>query len=112
MFQIGLSALTRVLQRVCDQERCEDDIVVSHVHPGYVNTDMCPQGALTLDRGAQAPVMAALLTHSHAALRTPHDQAQRNSLRGGYLWHDCQLVDWVTGPLPPSPWKRSRPVVC
>ena len=23
------------------------------------------------------------------------------SIKGAYIWHDCQIVDWVNGPTPP-----------
>ena len=48
--KIGWSALSRIQQR----EMAADpraDIVVNHVHPGYVDTDMTShKGPLTIDR--------------------------------------------------------------
>jgi len=85
--KIGLSALSRVqqLQLAKDSRK---DIVVNHVHPGYVDTDLSShKGHLTIDRGAESSIYAALLPAG-----TP--------IRGAYLWHDCQEVDWVNGPLP------------
>ena len=65
------------------------DIVVNHVHPGYVDTDMTShKGPLTIDRGAESAVFSALLPPA-----TP--------IRGAYIWHDCSVVDWVNGPTPP-----------
>jgi len=88
--KIGLSALTRIQQRefgVREQQRA--DLVVNHVHPGYVDTDMTShKGPLSIDRGAQSSVYAALLPPA-----TP--------IRGAYIWHDNQVVDWVNGPTPP-----------
>ena len=64
------------------------DIVVNHVHPGYVDTDMTShKGHLTVDRGAESAVFAALLPPN-------------TDIRGAYIWHDCQVLDWVNGPLP------------
>jgi len=85
--KIGLSALSRIQQRLMDKDP-RDDIVVNFVHPGYVDTDMVSnQGALTIDRGAECPVYCALLP-------------AKTEIRGAYLWHDCQVIDWVNGPLP------------
>ena len=53
--KMGLSALSRIQQREMGQDKRED-IVVNHVHPGYVDTDMTrgqgPGGLepLTIDR--------------------------------------------------------------
>ena len=44
-------------------------------------------GPLTVDQGAQSAVFAALLPPG-------------TDIRGAYIWHDCQTVDWVSGPLP------------
>ena len=38
--------------------------------------------------GAAAPAWLALLPPN------------AESPRGGYIWHDKQIVDWVNGPLP------------
>jgi len=85
--KIGWSALSRVQQRVLAADS-RPDIVVNHVHPGYVDTDMTShKGHLTVDQGAQSAVFAALLPPG-------------TDIRGAYIWHDCQTVDWVSGPLP------------
>ena len=53
--KMGLSALSRIQQREMARDERED-IVVNHVHPGYVDTDMTrgqgPGGLepLTIDR--------------------------------------------------------------
>ena len=86
--KIGLSALSRIQHRELAKDTSRPDIVLNHVHPGYVDTDMTShKGHLTIDRGAEAIVYASLLPEG-----TP--------IRGAYLWHDCQVLDWVTGPLP------------
>ena len=49
--KIGFSALSRIQQRVMDSERPGEDVVINHVHPGYVDTDMTShKGPLTIDR--------------------------------------------------------------
>jgi len=87
--KIGWSALSRIQQRQMEQDKRED-IVINHVHPGYVDTDMTShKGVLTIDRGSESGVFAALLPAG-------------TDVRGAYIWHDCQIVDWVNGPTPPS----------
>lgn len=86
--KIGWSALSRIQQRMMEADPTRKDIVVNHVHPGYVDTDMTShKGHLTVDRGAQSAVFAALLPPN-------------TEIRGAYIWHDCQVIDWVNGPLP------------
>jgi len=85
--KVGWSALSRIQQRMMDSDPRED-IVVNHMHPGFVDTDMTRhQGPLTIDRGAECPVFCALLP-------------PKTEIRGAYLWHDCSILDWVNGPLP------------
>jgi len=85
--KIGWSALSRIHQREMEADP-RKDIVVNHVHPGYVDTDMTShKGPLTIDRGAESAIFAGLLPPG-----TP--------TRGAYIWHDCQVVDWVNGPTP------------
>ncbi|CAG0881512.1 unnamed protein product [Cyprideis torosa] len=58
MSKIGLSALTRIQQRQFDQDPRED-IVINHVHPGYVDTDMSShKGPLTIDQGTMSSAAA------------------------------------------------------
>jgi len=85
--KIGWSALSRIQQRELSKS-VEGDLVVNHVHPGWVDTDMTGhKGPLSIDRGALAAVFAATLPPN-------------TKTRGAYLWHDCKEVDWVNGPLP------------
>jgi len=85
--KVGLSTLSRIQQRELAKDE-RKDIVVNHVHPGYVDTDMSShKGPLTPEEGAVSSVFCALL---------PPD----TTLKGQYIWHDCQVVDWVNGPLP------------
>ena len=85
--KVGLSALSRIQQR----ELLEDDrqdISVNHVHPGYVDTDMTShKGPLTIEQGAKSSIYCALLPPN-------------TDIKGKYLWYDCQIVDWVSGPRP------------
>jgi carbonyl reductase 1 len=88
--KVGLSALTRIQQHEFDVSDPEghNDLVVSHVHPGYVDTDMTShKGPLTIDQGARSAVFAALLP-------------PLTELKGRYFWDNCQEVDWVNGPTP------------
>jgi len=79
--KIGVSAMSRVQQRIFDAEG--KNKVVNHVHPGYVNTDMSShRGPKTVKEGSEAIVMCALL---------PTD----TEIRGQYVWDDCSLRDWV-----------------
>jgi len=85
--KIGWSALSRIQARQMETDTRED-IVVNHVHPGFVDTDLNNHTRhLSIDRGAESSVMAALLP-------------PKTKVRGEFIWHDCQVVDWVTGPLP------------
>lgn len=82
------SALSRIQQRLLAADNSRADIVVNHIHPGWVRTDMAgPNAHLDIDRGAQSAVYAALLP-------------PQTEVRGQYLWHDNRIVDWVNGPLP------------
>ena len=47
------------------------------------------KGSLTIDRGAESSVFAALLP--------PQTQ-----VRGDFIWHDCQVLDWVMDLCQPS----------
>ncbi|CAG0898615.1 unnamed protein product [Darwinula stevensoni] len=86
--KVGVSALSRIQQREFLQDS-RVDLVVNHVHPGYVDTDMSShKGPLTVQQGAVSSVYAALLPPN---IEEP---------KGAYIWHDKQIVDWVNGPLP------------
>ncbi|CAG0899921.1 unnamed protein product [Darwinula stevensoni] len=86
--KVGVSALTRIQQKEFDRDS-RPDIIVNHVHPGYVDTDMTShKGPLTIEQGAVSSVYAALLPPN---VEEP---------KGAYIWHDKQIVDWVNGPTP------------
>ena len=83
--KILLSALSRIQQREFDTDSGRKDLVVNHLHPGYVDTDMTShRGPLTVDEGSRASIYAALLPAG-------------TELRGKYIWEDCTLKDWVNG---------------
>jgi len=87
--KVGLSALTRIQNREMQKARGQAaNITVNYVHPGYVDTDMSShKGPLSPQEGAAAAVYLATLP-------------PKSGITGQYVWHDCQLVDWVNGPLP------------
>ena len=85
--KIGWSALSRIQHRMLEDDP-RGDIVVTHVHPGYVDTDMSShKGPLTIEEGAKSSLYCALLPPN-------------TDVKGKYLWYDCQIVDWVNGPRP------------
>lgn len=87
--KIGISSLTRIQQRSFDRD-AREDIIVNSCHPGYVDTDMTShKGPLTIEQGAVAPTWLALLPPN--VVENP---------KGGYVWYDKQIVDWVQGPTP------------
>lgn len=81
--KVGVSALTRVQQRMLDAETPNSrNISVNSVHPGYVDTDMTSHdGVLTIEDGAKAPLYTALADHG---------------LKGGYVWFNSTAVDWLS----------------
>ncbi|XP_014276614.1 carbonyl reductase [NADPH] 3 [Halyomorpha halys] len=86
--KVAVSALTRIQHREFLKDPRED-IVINHVHPGYVNTDMTShQGPLTIEEGADAPTYLALLP------------PLSESPKGDYIWFNREIVDWVNGPVP------------
>ena len=63
----------------------ERDIVINHVHPGYVDTDMTSHlGRRTIEEGSRASIFASLLP-------------PKTEIRGKFIWEDCTLRDWVNG---------------
>jgi len=83
--KVAVSALTRIQQRAFDNGSVAD-LVVNSCHPGYVDTDMTShKGPLTIEEGAVSPTYCALLP------------ADVTSPRGGYIWLDATIRDWVHG---------------
>jgi len=81
--KVGVSALTIIQQRVMDQERAGEDIVINHAHPGYVDTDMTThKGHRTVEEGAKSIVFAATLPAS-------------TEIKGEYIWEDSTVTSWV-----------------
>jgi carbonyl reductase 1 len=83
MSKVGLTAATRIQQRLIDQDKTREDIVINACCPGYVATDMSSfKGHLTIDEGAITPTYLALLPEN---IKTP---------RGEFL-AEKQIVEWV-----------------
>jgi len=81
--KVGVSALSRIQQRSIDKERGEDDIVINHVHPGYVATDMSShKGYISVEEGAKPIVMAATLP-------------PQSKIKGEYIWEDGSITSWI-----------------
>jgi carbonyl reductase 1 len=71
-----------------DKARPNDDILINHLHPGYVDTDMTSHtGPLTPEQGAVAASWLALLPVGE-------------QLKGAFVWHDKTVIDWVSGTFP------------
>jgi len=88
--KVCVSALSRIQQRQIEETRPNDDILINHVHPGYVDTDMTShKGPLTIDQGAAAPAWLALLPPNNPS-----------NPKGAYVWSNKAIVDWVNGPTP------------
>lgn len=109
--KIGVSAMTRIQHRDFERDSRED-IIINHVHPGYVNTQMSEyRGVLTIEKGntiSTNKLLSALLISgmllylgavapSWLALLPPNVQEPK----GLFVWCDKTIVDWVKGPMPP-----------
>ena len=81
MSKVALSSLPRIQQQRFDE--AGNDVVVNHVHPGIVDTDMTRhRGAMSIDEGARSSVYAALLP-------------PETEVRGEFINDDCTVKDWV-----------------
>ena len=79
-----LSALTVIQSREFGKNP-QRDIVINHVHPGIVDTDMTKhKGRRTIEEGARSSIYASLLP-------------PKTDIRGQFIWEDCSLRDWATG---------------
>ncbi|KAI4461127.1 carbonyl reductase 1-related [Holotrichia oblita] len=84
--KVGVSALTRVHQKLVNEKYQEKNISINSVHPGYVNTDMTDHlGILTPDEGAKSSLFAAL---------------EAKNLKGQYIWNDNRVVEWTASSAP------------
>ncbi len=103
--------MTRIQHRDFERDSRED-IIINHVHPGYVNTQMSEyRGVLTIEKGNTISInklLSALLicgmllcigavAPSWLALLPPNVQEPK----GLFVWCDKTIVDWVKGPMPP-----------
>nr|XP_022913893.1 carbonyl reductase [NADPH] 1-like isoform X2 [Onthophagus taurus] len=85
--KVGVSALTRIQQKMLESEELSRNISVNSVHPGYVDTDMTNhKGVLTIEEGARAPLFLAL---------------DAENMKGQYIWSNSQVVDWLSPSPPP-----------
>jgi len=81
--KVALSALTRIQHKESLKDS-RPDIVINHVDPGYVDTDMSNHnGILTPEQGAVSSVYAALLPPG------------TEKPRGDFLSEKCEIRDWV-----------------
>ncbi len=84
--KVLFSAHTRIQQAEFDKQTGLD-LVVNHLHPGFIQTDITRQcqmsGGESVDEGAKSSIYAALLP--------PH-----TPIRGQVIWEDCRTVDWET----------------
>ena len=86
--KVGLSALTRIQQREMDKDTTRKDVVINHVHPGWVDTDLSSHmGRFSLEDGAKSSLFAAMLPEG-------------TDIKGQFIWHDCSVLDWVNGTPP------------
>lgn len=77
--KVAMSALTFVQQKQFNSDG--RNISINCVHPGFVKTDMTKgMGDFTPERGAKAPL--------YLALEAPQ------SIKGSFVWHDCNRVNW------------------
>ena len=111
---MGLSALTRIQQRHFDKDQ-RPDIIINHLNPGYVATDMSShKGPMNIAQGSYINILCILLIIIHLtimnSIKTAADAPCWLALlppnvqgpKGDYVWHTRQIVDWVNGPLPSS----------
>ena len=80
--KVGVSALTQIQQKIMDTEFKDLDIVINHVHPGFVSSDMSSyKGHFSIEEGSKPIVYAATLP-------------TKTSVRGQFIWYDCTTVEW------------------
>lgn len=81
MSKVGLTALTRLQQKMFDSDS-RADLVVNALCPGYVDTDMSShKGTLTPDQGAETPIFLALLPPNYNGPK-------------GTFWVEKQVFSW------------------
>lgn len=94
--KVGVSALTKIQQRIFNSERPYRNISVNSVHPGYVVTDLTGnKGDLTVEEGARTPLYTALGPHNW---------------KGEYVWCNSYIADWYSEE-PPSDNCKIQPTV-
>ena len=81
MSKVGLTAVTRVHQRLFDKD-ARPDILINALCPGYVDTDMSShKGHLTPDQGAETPIHLALIPENAAGPK-------------GEFWAEKKPLNW------------------
>ncbi|CAG0880640.1 unnamed protein product [Cyprideis torosa] len=98
--KVGVAALSRIQQRVFDKDP-RPDMIVNHVHPGYVDTQLFRLYHEGTDISARRPRPPEEGCKSCVFAATIPENA--GSPKGEFIWSDCSLVDWVKGPLPTQP---------
>lgn len=92
MSKVGVTALTRIQQRVINDDISRKGILINSVHPGYVDTEMTRNaGHLTVEQGAETPVYLALLPE------------EEKKLKGAYVWCDKEIINWTSSAAPTLP---------
>ena len=83
--QVMICRSVLVYNKVINVLFCIQDLVVNHLHPGDVQTEMSSgRGNLKPDEGCKSTIYAALLPPN-----TP--------IKGEFIWEDCSVKDWVKG---------------
>lgn len=84
MSKVLVTAAGRALQN-SPLVRCQTDVAICSVHPGYVRTDMTGnKGNVSPEEGCKSIVYCAQASTDPA------------KLRGSFVWEDCSLVNWGT----------------
>ncbi|KAK9886610.1 hypothetical protein WA026_017532 [Henosepilachna vigintioctopunctata] len=84
--KVGIGALTIVYQRKFNIEMPEKNFSINSVHPGYCCTAKGEYvGSQSIEEGAEVPLYLALENHG---------------LKGKFLWHTKEVVNWFHGPVP------------
>lgn len=81
MSKVGVTAATKVQQRLFNKDSHRDDIIVNCCCPGLVSTNMSNYRGIPVDEGAITPVYLSLLPEN---VNEPK----------GELWAEKERVEW------------------